>query len=830
MRRGAAGGGVTMGGVLRGVPLALLWALRVLWAVHEVCAAKFEMHGACAAVVTLQKWQEAPVDGGEPVGKWDMRVKVHPWTLFGKVHVRLRGNGLVTENVFGASADGPLGPSELTLVLSPDPVGGEDQFELSGSGLLVGDPALSCSDLATEEQLAHGECELGAHLQIKGFEPATDIAPGHFSFLVHLETWVEPSKVSFNFRNGDTARVTDFWNAELVAGGAEGDTHVSFKIKKNVLAWVGERKSSFGFSFVGSLTAMPGIVCSDFGKPFPRPPPPSPPGLPPVSPPHYETDATLCFLGGEATWLHAPDPDPQIGWALPWQVAVSLPRWEPGVTVVIAFEGEKLYEHPVRLSRIEPDDGGTRVETVTAHSLGIALLPSPLNAFTITGTGAVTGIRSMSCCCQAPPPPPPPPPQYQLSAMDAWLASHAASPPPKPPPPPRPPRIDRTIDGLAITSPAPPPFPPPPPKGDVSTWTRVFAMLVGFAVLMFSGLRWLERRSEAHLKKINQEKTVKKIALTRAIAPATEEPTPGAAKKSIVHVVREEGPCPEKAAAKALLMQMQGAGSSSDEETLGTRAARTASKGTKPTAARKNAASSGSSSSDSDSSSRSSDSASGRGRALSGSDSDNGEGSLDNGVSAESSRCAKIVVQTEASGSSPKSFSFDSRLIDSAEELMELVADGLGRELSEVRLELVDKTGRVKPVKSSTKVSALHAACMIRLAQAPSKTATRAERAKNLLRAPLRRRGEGKKSRSGHVALREEESDDDIEDVAALRPAVTISNHCVIDVDDEVDSLLAPASLSSGTHGKRRGRGVKAKVCKQGADQVGDVEDMTGLD
>jgi hypothetical protein len=77
-------------------------------------AAQFDMHGECAAVVTLQKWQEAPATGGgPPVSRWDMRIKVHPWTIFGKVHVTLRGNDLSTDNVFGG--DAVLGGADVTV-------------------------------------------------------------------------------------------------------------------------------------------------------------------------------------------------------------------------------------------------------------------------------------------------------------------------------------------------------------------------------------------------------------------------------------------------------------------------------------------------------------------------------------------------------------------------------------------------------------------------------------------------------------------------------------------------------------------------------------------
>jgi len=765
-----------------------------------------------------------------------MRIKVHPWTIFGKVHVTLRGNDLVTQNVFGG--DAVLGGSDVTVTLSPDPVGGDDQFELSGIGLLVGDPTLTCSDLQTEEQIAHGECPMGAHLHIKGFEPATGDAQGHFSLLVHLDVWVEPSTVNFQFRNGDTARVIDFWNAEVVSGGGEGDAHAAFRLKKNVLAWIGERKSSFGFRFEGSLTAMPTITCSNFGKPFPFPPPPTPPGPPPLAPPHFDVDSSLCFLGGVASWLHPPNTDPQIGWALPWQVSVSMPRWEPGVTLVLAFEGEKLHEHPVRLSAIEPDDGGTRLETTTSHSLGITLFPSPLHGFTITGTGAVTGIKSMSCCCRAPPPPPPPPPTFQLSARDEWLSSHAASPPPPPPPPPREPRVHRTIDGLTIASPSPPPYPPPPPMGDVSTWTRVFAMIVGFAVLMGSALRWLEHRSANQLKRMHKEKAAKKIARTHAvIAPArtaADEPETALVVKvpEGARGARREGKQGGEAIpvgkqgedAKDILLQLQEAGSSSSESEGGSGAPAQGHSGGGCGRRRASAGSSAGSGSDDSSDSRSSSSSSGDcgssgplatgaeggvgvrgggsrtggGRSESGGgvrdDSDGGSGAdRGGGCRADGgggTPHAKLFVQVGEGGAS--TLRFDAKLVDSPAELVELVADSLGREEDQVRLELVDEAGRARAITGATRLSHLHEASVIRLADKPAKSAKHGG-GRRLLPGMGRPRARG-----GHVALRGQ-SDDDLEE--AVRPP---RRRC--SSFDEADSLLSSAAApGKAPRGGRRG-------------------------
>ncbi len=75
--------------------------------------------------------------------------------------MELRGNDIQTDVVYGGAAE--LGGPAVLVTLSPTPVGGDDQFEISGTGYLLGDPVLTCSELMTEEEVEHGQCELGAH-------------------------------------------------------------------------------------------------------------------------------------------------------------------------------------------------------------------------------------------------------------------------------------------------------------------------------------------------------------------------------------------------------------------------------------------------------------------------------------------------------------------------------------------------------------------------------------------------------------------------------------------------------------------------------------------
>ena len=105
---------------------------------------KFEMDGRCAAVVKLQKWMKEDLVGEEQ-GNWDYKIKVDPWTVFGQVHVRLKGKKMRLEHIYGGTA--PVGGSSFTVALSPVPLGDDNLFEISGLGEPEDDPEFTCSNL-----------------------------------------------------------------------------------------------------------------------------------------------------------------------------------------------------------------------------------------------------------------------------------------------------------------------------------------------------------------------------------------------------------------------------------------------------------------------------------------------------------------------------------------------------------------------------------------------------------------------------------------------------------------------------------------------------------
>ena len=103
-------------------------------------AKKFDLQGRCAAVVNSAQWSEA-TKGGDRVSRWDLKIKVDPWTFFGRVNVGLTGNGVTIDSIYGAV--GSTGGARSSLLLDAQPAGADQTLEMLGSGLLVGEPQLS---------------------------------------------------------------------------------------------------------------------------------------------------------------------------------------------------------------------------------------------------------------------------------------------------------------------------------------------------------------------------------------------------------------------------------------------------------------------------------------------------------------------------------------------------------------------------------------------------------------------------------------------------------------------------------------------------------------
>ena len=121
---------------------ACIWLARL---VPMLLAKKIDMQGKCAIVIKEQKWLAEDMEG-EQQGNWDYKIRVEPWTLFGKVTVKLVGNGMQVAHVYGGTTE-DIGESKFTVTLAAVPVGGDSVFEISGYGEPISLQQLSCKDL-----------------------------------------------------------------------------------------------------------------------------------------------------------------------------------------------------------------------------------------------------------------------------------------------------------------------------------------------------------------------------------------------------------------------------------------------------------------------------------------------------------------------------------------------------------------------------------------------------------------------------------------------------------------------------------------------------------
>lgn len=469
-------------------------------------AKRFEMpDGVCATIYSQQKWMDE-----DALHNWDYKIIVRPWTVFGKVNVKLHGVDMRVEHVYGAA--GETGSDHVTVELNNHGNSGcEDCFEISGTGQPSGQPTLSCSGLLKEDELS--TCPLGVAFNIISLNRPHDPGGGNngaFTAQAKVKTWVEPTDMTLSF--DAPLLISDVWNGEIKEGGVMSKS-VTIRLKKSIGSWYGERKSCFGFSAAGMLGRLPRITCK-MNKPMPTPPPPLPPSTPPGVPPYYSASQRACFLGGGATFTDAPDLDPVGGWMKPWQVAVKLERWIVGTQIVLDFNGDRLVAHPLKILKVDPETA-VRRESMTKHSVVLILTPSPVESFTVTGSGAVEGMRELNCCCDAPPPSPPSPPPPPLIVSPS---------PPLPPPPPQPPAHpippapspspERNIIGTGRPSPPwSPPLPLAPPEG---AWAKIDGTsssnmtLTVAVVVMVAGLAFVEVRHRQRKRKLQPLRALKK--------------------------------------------------------------------------------------------------------------------------------------------------------------------------------------------------------------------------------------------------------------------------------------------------------------------------------
>ena len=121
---------------------ALLWlALTLCSAVRPPPPPALDLDGACAGVKSSESWKDA-----KGASHWSYRIKVQPWTVFGRVHVELHGYGVKVVDIYSGDVDEKA--KSFWVSLHPEHSAGPDStFQIEGEGEAYAEPTLTCEGL-----------------------------------------------------------------------------------------------------------------------------------------------------------------------------------------------------------------------------------------------------------------------------------------------------------------------------------------------------------------------------------------------------------------------------------------------------------------------------------------------------------------------------------------------------------------------------------------------------------------------------------------------------------------------------------------------------------
>ena len=99
------------------------------------------LEGACAGVSRSDSWKD-PKTGAH----WSYRIKVQPWTVFGRVHVELHGYNVKAVDIYSGDVD--VKAKSFWVTLHPEHSAGPDHtFQIEGEGEIHAEPTLTCEGL-----------------------------------------------------------------------------------------------------------------------------------------------------------------------------------------------------------------------------------------------------------------------------------------------------------------------------------------------------------------------------------------------------------------------------------------------------------------------------------------------------------------------------------------------------------------------------------------------------------------------------------------------------------------------------------------------------------
>ena len=144
-RGGVAGNAAAM----RSAALCKQHTFALLWLVLVLCSAvrpppppALDLDGACAGVKSSDSWKDAKTGSAH----WSYRIKVQPWTVFGRVHVELHGYNMKVVEIYNGDVDEKA--KSFWVSLHPEHSAGPDStFQIEGEGEAYAEPTLTCEGL-----------------------------------------------------------------------------------------------------------------------------------------------------------------------------------------------------------------------------------------------------------------------------------------------------------------------------------------------------------------------------------------------------------------------------------------------------------------------------------------------------------------------------------------------------------------------------------------------------------------------------------------------------------------------------------------------------------
>ncbi|KAL3923686.1 MAG: hypothetical protein SGPRY_004141, partial [Prymnesium sp.] len=331
----------------------LLWLLPAVASLRPPPPPAFDLEGACAGVKSRETWRD-----GDGLFHWSYKVKVSPWTTFGRITVSLHGWNMHLESTYYGSSGGQ---GDHFVVLLHPRAGADDCFEIQGTGESYADPDLRCSNLQ-----------------------ATDT------------TRVLQTIVTMDFGESAFSIGQDLSGARVLEGGdgSSSSAVVSLLPLKNCLGMYKDASCDRSFSFTARLSPpsfkLPSISCV-LTRDLPFPPPPMPPNMPPSPPPGFLVDPNLCYLGG---YVHfsVSSQESKKNALHPWELSVHLNGWLAGLRVVLDFPGSSTAGHALHVQAVRPTDVA-RLLSVTRHSAILELQVTAARDFQFEALGDVSQVR-----------------------------------------------------------------------------------------------------------------------------------------------------------------------------------------------------------------------------------------------------------------------------------------------------------------------------------------------------------------------------------------------------------------------------------------------------